>query len=294
MPEYWFTWVLIVFLYFLFLMPTMIHEQFAKILGALAYKFNKKRRNISKVNLGLCFPERSEGELQKTVKRNFRHQARSILHYGLIWWASQSVLNKRIRIEGEENIRSSLNNQKSVIVMAAHSYGLEAAVAATSIRYPISGPFNPIKNKLIDWFIAKGRARHGARIYTRESGLRPIIKDVRAGCVMFYLPDEDLGPDRSIFSSFFGIQKATVPVLGRLAKSCNADVIPCIACYDGENEQYVIHYLPKLENFPSGDDYRDSQAMNNELESLIKICSEQYFWTMKLFKTRPQGESRLY
>lgn len=293
-PVFWMTWLAIFFQFILLFMPAIIHEQFAKILGSLAYKSNKKRRNIAATNLGLCFPGQTEETLQNTIENNFRHQARSVLHYGLIWWAPRFWLNRRIRVNGEEHIRNSLDNQRSVIIMAAHSYGLEAAVSATSMRYPVSGPFNPMKNKLIDWFVAKGRARFGTHIYMRESGLRPIIKDVRAGSVMFYLPDEDLGLDRSIFCNFFGVKKATVPVLGRLAKSCNADVIPCIACYDLEKHQYVVHYLPKLDNFPVGDDEQDSQLMNDELEKLIKICPEQYFWTMKLFKTRPQGESAFY
>lgn len=294
MPVYWGSWLLIVFLFLVFLLPASVQDRLANLLGDLGRNINKKRRRIARKNIELCFPEISEDEKKELIRKNFRHQARSVLHYALIWWAPNSLLNKRIKLVGEENIQQSLNNNRSVIVMAAHSLGLEAAVSATSMRYPVSGPFKPMKNKLIDWFVAKGRARHGTLIYTRQSGLRPIIKDVRAGCTMFYLPDEDLGKDRSIFVPFFGVMKATVPVLGRLSKSCRADVIPCVACYDESLHQYVIHYLPAISGFPNGEDEVDSQVMNHHLESLVKLCPAQYFWTMKLFKTRPEGEDRFY
>ena len=85
-----------------------------------------------------------------------------------------------------------------------------------------------------------------------------------------------------------------MPVLGKMAKLCNADVLPCMAEYDIKERRYVIHILQTLKEFPSGDDYRDTVAMNEALEKIIRICPTQYFWIMKLFKTRPEGEARFY
>ena len=293
-PMYWSTWLGIFGLWFVSLMPVAWQDALANRLGDLARNFNAKRRRIARRNIELCFPELSREQQKKLIRANFQNQVRGVFSYALIWWAPKSVLEKRIVIEGQEYVDQSRNSGRGVIFMAAHSLGLEAAVSATTMRYPLSGPFNPMKNKLVDWFVAKGRKRHGTFIYTRDAGLRPIIKDVRAGCTMFYLPDEDLGKDRGIFAPFFGVEKSTVPVLGRLAKSCKADVFPTIACYNEKTHQYIIHILPALSNFPEGDDYENTVVMNNALEKIISICPSQYFWTMKLFKTRPEGEDRFY
>jgi len=293
-PMYWGTWLTVSFLLIILFLPVALQDALANKVGDLFRNINAKRRRIARKNVDLCFPELNDEDKKELIRKNFRHHARSVLNYGLIWWAPEFVLKKRIVFNGQENIESSLESGRSVIFMAAHSLGLEAAVSAVGMDYPISGPFNPMKNKLVDWLVAKGRSRHGAIIYTRETGLRPIIKDVRAGCTMFYLPDEDLGEDRSIFAPFFGVEKATVPVLGRLAKSCNADVLPCMACYDEQKHQYVIHILPAIKDFPRGEDLEDTQLMNQSLEEIIRICPAQYFWTMKLFKTRPTGEAGIY
>jgi len=293
-PAYWGVWLAVVFLWLFILMPAPLLDAVANKLGDLIRNVNKKRRRIARINIDLCFPELSDEEKKELIRQNYRHQARSFLYYGIIWWAPDFILKKRIVFEGRENIESSLANNRSVIFMAAHSLGLEAAVSAATLSYPSSGPFNPMKNKLVDWLVAKGRSRHGGILYTREAGLRPIIKDVRGGCTMFYLPDEDLGADRSIFAPFFGVEKASVPVLGRLSKSCRADVLPTMACYDEEKHRYVIHVLPAMKDFPTGDDYNDTLAMNKSLEKIIRLCPSQYFWIMKLFKTRPDGEAKLY
>lgn len=293
-PAYWGVWLAVVFLWLFILMPAPLLDAVANKLGDLIRNVNKKRRRIARINIDLCFPELSDEEKKQLIRQNYRHQARSFLYYGIIWWAPDFILKKRIVFEGRENIENSLANNRSVIFMAAHSLGLEAAVAAATLNYPSSGPFNPMKNKLVDWLVAKGRSRHGGILYTREAGLRPIIKDVRGGCTMFYLPDEDLGAERSIFVPFFGVEKASVPVLGRLSKSCRADVLPTMACYDEKKHRYVIHVLPAMKDFPTGDDYNDTLAMNKSLEEIIRLCPSQYFWIMKLFKTRPDGETKLY
>jgi len=293
-PVYFGTWLTVFLLFILSLLPGFVMDALANKLGDLIRNINKKRRRIARVNIDLCFPELSQAEKKQLIRKNFRHQARSILYYGIIWWAPKFILRKRIVFKGQENVEASLKNNRAVIFMAAHSLGLEAAVSAATMDYPSSGPFNPMKNKLVDWLVARGRSRHGGILYTREAGLRPIIKDVRGGYTMFYLPDEDLGADRSIFAPFFGVEKASVPVLGRLAKSCKADVLPCMACYDEKKHRYVIHVLPALKEFPTGDDFSDTLAMNQSLEEIIRLCPAQYFWTMKLFKTRPDGESKLY
>lgn len=293
-PKYWTTWLAVLALFVVLLLPPFLQDAIANKLGDLARNINAKRRRIARKNIDLCFPGLSEAEKKEMLRQNFRHQARSILTYGLIWWAPKKTLEKRIVLEGQDHIEAARKKGRGIIFMAAHSLGLEAAVSATTMRYPLSGPFKPMKNLLVDWLVAKGRKRHGTFIYPRSAGLRPIIKDVRAGCTMFYLPDEDLGRDRSIFAPFFSVQKATVPVLGRLTKSCKADVFPTIACYDEKTHQYIIHVLPPLEDFPKGDDYQDTITMNQTLEQIIQICPSQYFWTLKLFRTRPEGEKKFY
>lgn len=293
-PEYWTTWFFVMVLFWVNLLPAVMVDMLANLLGDIARNVNSKRRRIARKNIQLCFSKYTLEGRKRMLLRTFRSQMRSVLHYGLIWWGSRARLNKRIIVQGQEHIDASLAAGRSVIIMASHSVGLEAAVSAITLRYPISGPFKMLKNPVINYLVAKGRARFGTLLYSRDAGLRPIIRDVRNGHIMFYLPDEDLGKDRSIFVPFFGVKKATVPVLGRLAKSCNADVLPCISCYDEARHKYIINVLPALEDFPRGDDVLDASQMNKAIEQSVCLCPEQYFWTLRLFRTRPEGEERFY
>ncbi|MBL4762718.1 MAG: hypothetical protein JKY93_08470 [Gammaproteobacteria bacterium] len=289
-PQYWSTWLILAVLFLINLLPNKFIDRLANLLGDVLRKKHRKRFNIANTNIRRCFSGLDETEYQELLKQHFRALVRSILHYGFIFWGSDKQLKQRIQLIGEEHIEYSRKQGKAIIIMIIHSVGLEAGVLAVSRYSQISGPFKAMANPVINWMVARARQRFNAMTYTREMGLRPIIKDVKAGCVMCYLPDEDLGRDRSIFVPLLGIKKATIPVLGRLAKTCNADVLPCVACYDITTAQYQVRVLPALQEFPAGDDYQDTLRMNQSIEELIGICPEQYFWTLRLFKTRPQDE----
>lgn len=297
-PRYWLTWFGMV-VYFIFtLLPMSVIDRVGCWLGDIAAGKNKKRFNIVKTNLSLCFPEKDQDEIEQMAYDHFQAQFRSLIHYFILWWRPVSSVRKRIRTEGFEQISQYQQQGKNVIVLLAHNVGLEFAVAAISMDRPTSGPFKPMRNEVINWIVANGRGRFGkhlgGQMFTREDGLKPLIRQTRKGQVLVYLADEDLGEKNSIFVPFFGVQKATIPVLGRLAKSCDAIVLPCACCYDTEARCYSVKLLPMVEGLPSGDDEQDSLNMNRAIEAAINQCPIQYLWTLRYFQTRPPGEASVY
>lgn len=297
-PRYWTTWLGLMVLFFTNLLPLSIIDGLGCRLGKVVAGKNKKRFNIAKTNLALCYPEKSDDEIERMVIQHFQAQLRSLLHYPVLWWSSELVVRKRIQTFGFEQISDYQQQGKNVIVLLTHNVGLDFASAAISMAYPANGPYKAVRNPVIDWLIANGRLRftskHGGKLFTREDGLRPLIRGTRSGKVLIYLGDEDLGVEHSIFTDFFGVKKATLPVLGRLAKSCDAVVLPCVSCYQPENKTYLVKLLPKIENMPSGSDEVDSLNMNKAIERAIAQCPIQYLWTLRYFQTRPSGEVSVY
>ncbi len=297
-PRYWLTWAgLAVYLIFT-LLPISVVDRAGAGLGNIAARKNKKRFNIVKTNLSLCFPEKEQGEIESMVYEHFQAQFRSLLHYYILWWRPLSAVRKKLHTSGFEQIEQYQDKGKNVIVLLMHSVGLDFAAASISMDYKAIGPYKQMRNPVADWMIANGRMRFGkwfgGKLFTRDDGLRPIIRETRAGHVLIYLADEDLGEKNSIFVPFFGVQKATIPVLGRLTKSCDAVVLPCVSCYDLAKRRYSIRLLPAIKNFPSGDDVLDSVSMNKAIEAAIMHCPIQYLWTLRYFQTRPPGEASVY
>lgn len=107
------------------------------------------------------------------------------------------------------------------------------------------------------------------------------------------MPDEDHGPQNSVFVPFFATQKATLKGFGKLARLSKAKVVPMLPSYNAETGQFEIITLPAIADFPSGDEETDARAMNIAIEQLVTERPEQYMWVLNLLRSRPDG-SRLY
>ncbi len=293
-PRHWHLWLLFGGFYLFSWLPLAIIDGFAELLAALAYRKNRKRVHYATVNLSLCFPHKSQAEIATLVRQHFSCQMKSVMHYGLIWWAPAWRLRRLVRLQGVEHIAQARAQGHQVIALTSHSVGLEFAVNALSRQYACSGMYKSMKNPLIDYLVARGRTRFGVRAYRREQGFRALIRDTRNGRLMIYLGDEDLGEQHSVFAPFFGVPKATLPVLGRLAKQCRAVVVPCISCYDPRARRYTVKLFPAMEALSADDERQSAMQMNRAIEQTVRECIVQYFWTLRLFKTRPPGEEAVY
>ncbi len=297
-PRHWLTWLALGLFFIFSFLPMPVIDRVGNWLGNLAARKNRKRFNIAKINLSLCFPDKTTEEIEYMVAEHFRAQFRSVLHYSILWWRPVSAVRKKIHKIGFEQIAQYQQQGKKIIILLTHNVGLEFAGAAISMDDKTVGPYKPMRDPVIDWMVARGRLRfgkdHANKLFTRDDGLRPLIREVRAGNILGYFADEDLGEKNAVFASFYGVQKATIPVLGRLAKACDAVVLPCVSCYETETGRYLIKLLPRIEGLPSGDDEEDSELMNRAIEQAIDHCPTQYLWTLRYFQTRPQGEASVY
>lgn len=297
-PAYWLTWLGLFVFFIITLLPMSFVDAIGCRLGQYAARKNKKRFRIVKTNLSLCFPDKTEAEIDNMVLQNFQAQFRSLLHYYILWWRPIWWVKKKIQLQGFDKIPYYQQQGKQVIILLTHNVGLDFATAAISMSGQSNGPYKQVRNPVIDWLIANGRLRfsktHGGKLFTREDGLRPLIRETRKGKVLVYLADEDLGEKNSLFVPFFGVPKATIPVLGRLAKACGAVILPCVSCYDAQSRRYSVKLFDAIENITGNDDEVDSINMNRAIEMMVEQCPVQYFWALRYFQTRPPGEASFY
>lgn len=303
MPKYWGTWFLLALLYIASYIPVSLKDRFAAWVANKLYnaKFLDKRKKIAFINLSLCFPDYSEEDKEKLMRENLTAAAQIALSLGEIAFRSKSYLHQRINFIGEHYVKQAEEEGKAIIFLAPHCYGIDfAGVAAISARgYPLSSMFNDYKNPIFDWFVTNYRTRFSrlndkGTLYHRSEGLKPCIKSLRDKAHFYYLPDEDHGRDSSLFSPFFATQKATLPVIGRLAKLGRAIIIPTYTSYNASTGKIDVICHAPVDGIPSGNEQQDTDLMNAAIEKVVNENRAQYMWTLKLFKTRPEEGLKIY
>lgn len=243
----------------------------------------------ARINLRLCFPGLDEAARARLEAAYFRALVRSFLELGFVWFASPARIRARVKFRGMDNYQAVADGP--VIWLAMHAVGLEMAGARIGLDFRGVGFFTPHKNPLLDRVIRHARDRLGDVVMVdRRDGLRPLVRAVRDGRRLYFLPDMDFGERDSIFVPFFGIPAATVTTLPRLVRLTGARVLPCVVSQLPGSGGYEIEFLPAWQDFPGTNLEVDVRRMSGFVEEQVRRRPDQYFWGHKRFRTRPDPQ----
>jgi len=275
------------------LLPLPLLSACGNAAGVAAYALARERRRVALTNLGLCFPGLTQRERDRLARSHFRVLLRSLLERGLCWWAAERRIRRIVRIDGLEHLRA-LRGQP-VILLVPHFVGLDLTATRLALEIDAVSVYSSQKNPVIDALLYRGRTRFGdQRIVSRQQGMRAVVRGLKEGRPLFYLPDMDYGPRDAIFVPFFGVPAATVPGVSRLARLTGARVLACIARMLPGGRGYRLEIGAPWTDFPGANPEADTRRMNAFIEEAVGTMPEQYYWVHKRFKTRPPGAPRLY
>lgn len=291
-PRFWPTWIGLLLLRGLSALPWRWVAVLSDALGALIYRCYQSRRAIAERNIASCFPDWSEERVSATAKRSFQLATQAMFLTGVSWWASPARYDSLVDCDAEL-LDDYMQQGRNVILLAPHFTALETTGIYLSKGRPMMTMYQYAKNALVNHFIVTRRGRFGGYLFERKEPLRKLIKLVRKGVPIYYLPDQDSGR-RGRFVPFFGTQARTFDILGKLAVTTKAVVIPCTTEILPKGQGIRIRFGQPLADYPTGDDEQDTLLMNQAIEAMIQQMPEQYLWAHKRFKTRPEGEPDFY
>lgn len=274
-------------------LPFRILVWLGNMLGLLLYFLAAERRKVATINLRLCFPKMSEQARADLVRRNFMAFGRSFLERSILWWSSNERILSLIHVEGREHFNAVQG--KPYIGLLPHFVGLDVAGAWLSMHTRGVSVYSNQKNAYLNKLLIEKRTRFGdQRIFSRQQGLRPIVKAMREGYPLLYLPDQDFAARDAMFIPFFGVPASTLTSVSRLAQMTGSRLLPCIPRVLPDGQGYEIRFYPAWENYPTDNPEADARRVNEFIEQRVLEMPEQYFWLHKRFKTRPEGEERFY
>lgn len=285
--------IVIALMWLLHWLPLPVLGRLGKWLGTLLFYLMKRRRDITLTNLRLCLPDKPESERKAIALQHFQAYARSVLERGVLWWAPEERLKKLLKIEPRLPLKEFAAGP--VIILCPHFVCLDVAGAAIAMEASASSMYVRQKNRVFDEVLRRGRARfRPVKLFTRQDGIKPILRALRDGLPFFMLPDMDFGLKDAEFVPFFGIPAATLTAPARIAAATGATIIPVISTFLPDYSGWKVTFYPAWENFPGADIAAATRRMNAFIEERILEAPAEYFWTHRRFKTRPQGEAGVY
>ena len=296
-PKYWGSWLALGLLAVCAYIPNRIRDGLSWLLSFGLQHLNIRFRRIVFANLHTAFPEKSDAEC-KTLYRKILLQALiAAFSYGESVFLPRFMLKRRWQVFNQEALDWALQSKKPIIFCVPHTFALDRCGLYLSFSgLPMFAVVNDQDNPVFNWFLNYQRITFGGTIHTREAGFRSILKALKQGRHCYFLCDEDLGPESAHFVNFFGVPKAMVGSLPRMAKVTDAVVLVLYCCYNLKTAMYELHFTA-VDNFPqenAGSAGHNEQGLDEDLQRITDIfmqdiaaAPEQYMWFLRIFKTVP-------
>ncbi|MFM7541346.1 MAG: lysophospholipid acyltransferase family protein [Planctomycetota bacterium] len=274
-------------------------------LGRLAYRLDKRHRQVACENLAHAFPETMADAVpgggarrEAMARATFIHFARMVVE--MVWLprvCRLTVYRGHIDLgDRPGDLVSLLLSGRPVILATGHFGNWEMAGYLLGLlgfrSYAIA---RVLDNPRLEEFLKKFRQRTGQTILAKKGDFDRITEVLGSRGILATLADQDAGP-RGQFVNFFNRPASTHKALALMALEYDAPVVVCGAARVGGPLRYKLEIEEILE--PSAFKHQPgavaslTQAYTTALERLVRRYPEQYFWLHRRWKHEPPKRSK--
>lgn len=295
-PKYWGAWLILACFRLLLLLPYPFLLKVGEGLGWLfaKSKVGKRRAQIARRNLQLCFPDYSQEKIEQLLQAHLRSAGMAFIETGMAWFWSDNRIKKWSSIEGVEHLKT--HQHRGIILVGVHFLTLELGARIIGLHHPGIGVYRPHDNPFMDWLQTRGRLRSNKAMLDRKD-LRGMIKALRKGEMIWYAPDHDYGRKNAVFVPFFAVPNAatTTGSYYLLKSAPQSAVIPFSPLRKADGSGYHLIISPPVDFSNLQEEIAIATRMNKIVEQEILRGVEQYMWLHRRFKTRPnESDPSLY
>lgn len=267
------------------------------------------RRDAAMTNLRIAFPDLSDPEREAIFRRSIDNLGRVLGEVAQFRRYDAARLAELVEFSFESDDAQTRERSdyfyrerrkgRGAIIASPHLGNWEIGVMAYSaLREPLTYLARPLDNPLLEDYTERMRSRFGNRPVAKTNGLLAVMDILRRGGIVGLLPDVNVQQKDGFFVPFFGVEACTTGGVAMLAKRTNAMIVPMCTPWEESLGRYVVRYGDIIEPSSTGDRHRDvietTAAMTLAMERFIRAYPDQWIWTHKRWKTRPDGEPPIY
>ena len=137
------------------------------------------------------------------------------------------------------------------------------------------------------------REKFGADLVpANSSGVKKVLKALKNGEVVGILPDQFPPENSGEEALFFDIKTRTMTLIHNLINRTNCDVLTAAALR--VDDGWEVHFKIVEDDLFNSNKFVSLNALNNEVQEMIKLSPEQYQWEYKRFKDLRLNDVKFY
>ncbi len=280
-------------------LPLGFSQKIGWLLGWLVYYIPNRERQVSSINISLCFPRLEQEERDELLKRSLMENAKTMMEMPGTWIGDYRQWLARVQLGlGTDLFTQTLAKGKGIIAVGPHLGNWEVGLHHMSSLAPVTALYRPPRQDVLEGTIKQGRSESGAQLVpATPQGVKAIYATLKRGEVVLVLADQEpkaAGRRGGVFAPFFGLQAMTMVLVNRLAQKTGASVLFWYMERLEDSEGFRMHWFEAPDGIANADPVIAATALNQGLEHCVRQCPSQYLWSYKRFYQRPDGEPPPY
>jgi KDO2-lipid IV(A) lauroyltransferase len=281
-------------------LPLRVGRAFAWIVGTGAYALCTRERKIALDALTRVYSaERSPAEIRALARDVFRHSVTIATDWLILNRWSREKIARAFPEFVADIARADVDFRAAgggVVGITAHLGNWEVLALACAHWAP--GVLIPIAQRLYyekyQDFLHRLRTMHGNEVIYTDESPRKMIRALREGRLLGFLPDQDIRTNRGVFVDFLGLPAWTVAFPVALARKQGVKLL--FAAVVREGKGFRLIWRGPFDVPSTGDEETDilegTRLWTGILEEEIRKRPHQWSWLHPRWRTVP-GKPRV-
>ncbi len=285
---------------FLGMLPLWLLHGLGHVIGWLLYRIPNRERHTARVNLELCFPELSGDERDRMLSRVLRESVITLLEMPAVWFGDTDRWLRRLDMGSvRADIERLLAQGKGLIIAMPHLGNFEISAHFFGSIGPATGLYRPPRKQGLESVMLEGRNRPGKNrmVPTDRQGIKALYQALEANEMIVILPDQQPKAQKGgvgVFAPFFKIPALTMTLVNRFARKTGAPVYFVSFVRIAEKPGYQVIGVPAAAEIGGRDQVAAAAALNQGVETSVRLYPDQYQWTYRRFEAQPDGAPSPY
>ena len=271
----------------LFLMFKILGLNFASYISGKIISFVGpffRSKNLIKSNILKAFPDLSQNEIEKIMKKMWNNYGRILAEYIFIKDFRLSKLENNIEIEGHEILEKIRQSNEPVIFISGHFNNFELmAMQIEKSGINLAAIYRPLNNRFLNFIMERIRKKYICKNQIQKgiSGTRQLLSFFKKKTSIALMIDQRV--TQGIKSNFFKHEAFTTTIPAQFVKKFKCKIVP-IYIERVKNTKFKLTIHEPL--IYSDDETIESITLdlNYLLEKLIIKNPEQWIWSHNRWK----------
>jgi KDO2-lipid IV(A) lauroyltransferase len=272
----------------------------ADLIASIYSRISTRRCNRASENVRRAFPNLSEKEVDRIVKKSIQYMFRLFLVDSMAMprLMNTATWHQHIQLNELTDEVKLLSSNKPCLMIGAHCGNWELlGFALAALGFPMTALARPLDNPYLDHWLRDIREQRGLRVLTKWGATDQIVSMINgpdpAGKRIGFIADQNAGSS-GLFVPFLGKLASSYKSIGLLAMRYELPILIGYAPRIGNRFQYRFEAIDTFgpEDWCDQSDplFYITARFNHGIERMVQKTPEQYLWIHRRWKSRPKWE----